>query len=194
MAPIRRIAILDSEWDQTRMKAARMTFPRRARRRALPGTAIGTAERSRPIRVGEQRVSAHRQARTDVRFGDASVAVAVSGLDFMGGRSGSSHVSHAGRHRAAHRAGIRGNSWWTLAAVSIGIVIVALGVAPGLHTTMTTAETAGIGAVLALIVWRVDRAGTFVPASPVRRPDVLLAAPAEADGLVGARSSRHREG
>jgi hypothetical protein len=100
---------------------------------------------------------------------------AVGALDFMGGRSGSSHVRHVGRHRAAHRTGVRVNTWWTLAAVSIGIAVVALAVATGLHTTMTTAETAGIGAVLALIVWRVDRAGTVVPASPVR-------------------SSRHREG
>jgi hypothetical protein len=52
--------------------------------------------------------------------------------------------------------------------------MVGLGVATGLHTTMTTAETAGIGAVLVLIVWRVDRA--------------------VADGLVGGRSSRHRQG
>jgi hypothetical protein len=88
-------------------------------------------------------------------------------MDFMGGRSGSSHVSHAGRHRAAHRTahrtGTRGHTWWTLAAVSIGIVMVALGVATGLHTTMmTTVTAAGIGAVLTLIVWRVDRAGTVV--------------------------------
>jgi len=72
--------------------------------------------------------------------------------------------------------------------------MVGLGVATGLHTTMTAAAVAGVGAVLTLIVRRVDRAGTVAPTSPARKPDASLAEPAEADGLVGARSSRHGEG
>ncbi|MDT5387362.1 MAG: hypothetical protein QOE04_1003 [Mycobacterium sp.] len=75
------------------------------------------------MRVGGQLVSTHQHARTDAPFGAAS---AVSAVDFMGGRSGSSHVTHVGRHRAAHRTGIRGNPWWTLAGVSIGVVMVGL--------------------------------------------------------------------
>jgi hypothetical protein len=79
--------------------------------------------------------------------------------------------------------------------VSIGVVMVALSVASGLHTTMTAAAAAaGVGAVLALVVRRVGNAGTVVPTLPARKPEALLAEPAEADGFVGARSSRHGEG
>jgi hypothetical protein len=79
--------------------------------------------------------------------------------------------------------------------VSIGVVMVALGVASGLHTTMTAAAAAaGVGAVLALVVRRVGNAGTVVPTLPARKPEALLDEPADADGFVGARSSRHGEG
>jgi hypothetical protein len=165
-----------------------MTFPRRAQRQALHGTAVGVSERRRPARVGVQLVSTYQQ----VPFG---AAAAVSAMDFMGGRSGSSHVRHVGRHRAAHRAGILGNPWWTLAGVSIGAVMVGLGGMTGLHTTMTAAAAAaGVGAVLALVVRHVGNAGTVVPTLPARKPDALLAEPAERDGFVGARSSRHGAG
>jgi hypothetical protein len=137
------------------------------------------------MRVGVQLVSTYRQ----VPFG---AAAAVSAMDFMGGRSGASHVRHVGRHRAAHRTGIRGNPWWTLAGVSIGVVMVALGVASGLHTTMAAA--AGVGAVLALVVRRVGNPGTVVPTLPARKRDASLPEPAEADGFVGARRSRHGKG
>jgi hypothetical protein len=79
-----------------------MTFPRRAQRQALHGTAVGVSEHRRLARVGGQLVSTHQHARTDAPFG---AAAAVSAVDFMGGRSGSSHVTHVGRHRAAHRTG-----------------------------------------------------------------------------------------
>jgi len=71
--------------------------------------------------------------------------------------------------------------------------MLALGAATGLHTT-TMAAAAGVAAILALVVRRVDRARTVIPTSPTRKPDALLAEPAEADGLVGARSSRHGKG
>jgi hypothetical protein len=144
-----------------------MTFPRRAQRQALHGAAVGASERRRPTHVG------------------------VSALDFMGGRSGSSHVSHAGRHRAAHRADVRGNSWWTLAAVSIGVVMLALGVGTGLHSAMMAAAAA---AVLVLVLRRGGNAGTVVPTLARRKSDASFTAPAEADGPVGARSSLHGEG
>jgi hypothetical protein len=66
----------------------------------------------------------------------------------------------------------------------------------GLHTTMmaAAAATAGVGAVLALVVRQRENAGTVVPTLPGRKPDALLAEPAEAAGFVGARSSRHGEG
>jgi hypothetical protein len=65
----------------------------------------------------------------------------------------------------------------------------------GLHTTMlAAAAVAGVGAVLALVVRHVENAGTVVPTSSARKPDALFAEPAEAAGLVGARSSRHGEG
>src|ERR1700754_35092 len=35
-------------------------------------------------------------------------------------------LDHSGRHRAPEPRGIRGNPWWTLAAVSIGVVMVGL--------------------------------------------------------------------
>ena len=35
-------------------------------------------------------------------------------------------VSHGGRHRAPERAGMRGHPWWTLAAVSLGVIMVGL--------------------------------------------------------------------
>jgi hypothetical protein len=165
-----------------------MSFPRGAQRHALHGTAVAVSERRRPARVGGQLVSTYQH----VPFG---AAAAVSAVDFMGGRSGSSHVRHVGRHRAANRTGIRGNPWWTLAGVSIGVVMVGLGVATGLHTTMMAAATAaGVGAVLVLAVRHVGNAGTVVPTLPARKPDASLAEPAGADGSVGARSSRHGEG
>ena len=71
MAPIRRIAIMGSgSGTRQRMKAGRMTFPRRAQRQALHGTAVGVSEHRRPMRVGGQLVSTHQHAGTDVRFGD----------------------------------------------------------------------------------------------------------------------------
>lgn len=35
-------------------------------------------------------------------------------------------LSHAGRHRAPSRDGMRGNPWWTLIAVSLGVIMVGL--------------------------------------------------------------------
>jgi hypothetical protein len=150
------------------------------------------------MRVGGQPVSTHRH----VPFG---AVAAIHAVDSLGGRSGSSHVRHVGRHRAAKRTGIRGNPWWTLAGGLIGVVMVVLAasvvaianphIAVDLHTTMTAAAaTAGVGAVLTLIVRHVGNAGTVVPTLPARKPDALLAELAEADVLVGARSSRHGEG
>src|SRR5436190_21014468 len=35
-------------------------------------------------------------------------------------------LSHGGRHRAPETSRLRGNAWWTLAAVSIGVIMVGL--------------------------------------------------------------------
>ena len=35
-------------------------------------------------------------------------------------------LTQGGRHRAPAKSGMRGNPWWTLAAVSIGVIMVGL--------------------------------------------------------------------
>ena len=103
-----------------------MSFLRQTQRQALHATAVSTSDLRRPARAGGRLVTAYRQREPDVSFGDPLLGAAVRAPDFTGGRTDYRHLRHVGRHLGLHRTGMRGSPWWTLAGVSIGVVMVGL--------------------------------------------------------------------
>ena len=109
------------------------------------------------------------------------------------------------RHRAGHRTPIRGNPWWTLAAVSIGVIMVGLDasvvaianphIAADLHATLsdlqwiTDAYMLALAALHAHLALRTQRHQP--KAKPVRaaRPAPTAAATAAATTAVAATAA-----